>query len=510
MENYRFGNFTLTEGQVLFHDKQIVTVPPKELAVLRILVSNAGLIVSKENIIQEVWDSVAVADESLTRCIYILRKTLGDCPSERFIETIYGKGYRFVMPVESENQTSTVSRPSGKHYIAVFPFRMESKERSLIIFDYITNLSSLFDEQGIEFLPAAMTVDSTNLSENFSTLREAGAEYFLTGIELKTAQERVIRLELIRSSTLHVVGRTSVIVSEDTTLNLINFTNAISTMFNTVFTMNDKSFMRAVVNVSAPPCKISENYNSYSIFQFENFKHESTLTLNINDYETSTLCNLAGCYLALAMLGIMDYERAEEIIEIITDRVITLEPNNALAVSMRALMVSNREGQDESEFHLAMVLSPLSAEVYYYYACYLVRQQQFEKALRLVTMSTTLKPEFFAARILYIVVKAVSGDCDGAIDYATELSGRDASCDIIINSILVVLYARIGKHDKSYQMLEFVKNYRDRCAFVSCVYNFVTNQNKGKNCAVKNLVGVTSQPLPRQSVYWLPFFDNAV
>lgn len=508
MGNYRFGKFTLTNDQVLFHEKQIVTVPPKELAVLKTLVSNAGKIISKEIIIRQVWDSVAVADESLTRCVYVLRKTLGDCASSRYIETVYGKGYRFVMPVEVEEKITQNIAPAGSEYVAIFPFCMQDRDRSLAIFDYITNLSGMFSDRGLEFMPAAMTVGSTNLSEHFSTLREAGASYFLTGIEVSTALENVMRLELIRSSSLKVIERASVILGKDTTLNLINLTSAISTMFNKAVQPREKAYTSAVVDVTAPACQIKDNYSSYSIFQFENFKHENTLTLNIKDYETSTLCNLAGCYLALAMLGIMEYERAEEIIGIITDRVITLEPNNALAVSMRALMVSNRKGHDESEFHLAMVLSPLSAEVYYYYACYLVRKQELDKALRLVTMSTTLNPNFFAAKILYAVVKAVSGDWYGAIGYAEGLRGEDSSCDIIIDSLLVVLYSKTGEQIKALSCLSSVKGYRDRCAFVSCVYDFVIESGEGTGDAVRHLQGITDKPLSRHSVYWLPFFDN--
>lgn len=508
MGNYRFGKFTLTEGQILFCDEQIIKIPPKELAVLKVLVRNPGAIISKETIINEVWDSVAVADESLTRCVYVLRKTLGDCASLRYIETIYGKGYRFVMPVEVQEKPLQHVVPAAVEYVAVFPFRMRDHDRSLAILDYITHLSGMFEEQGLEFLPAAMTVGSSNLSEHFSTLRDAGASYFLTGIEIPTAHESVMRLELIRSSSLKVIERTSIVLNEDSTLNLINFTTAISTLFSKAISPREKIYASSVVDVSSPVCQITDNYSSYSIFQFENFKHESSLTLNIKDYETSTLCNLAGCYLALAMLGIMEYERAEEIIGIITDRVIMLEPNNALAVSMRALMVCNREGHDESEFHLAMVLSPLSAEVYYYYACYLVRIKELDKALRLVTMSTSLNPDFFAAKILYAVVKAVRGDCKGAIDYAEGLRGEDSSCDIIINSLLVVLYSKTGEHAKSLKCLDSVKGYRDRCAFVSCVFNFVTSSGNGAGNAIKHLQRITDKPLSRQSVYWLPFFDN--
>jgi soluble lytic murein transglycosylase-like protein len=47
-----------------------------------------------------------VAEESLTRCIYSLRKYLG--ADKGFIKTIYGRGYRFTCPVTVEEQTEHV------------------------------------------------------------------------------------------------------------------------------------------------------------------------------------------------------------------------------------------------------------------------------------------------------------------------------------------------------------------------------------------------------------------
>ncbi|ELL57815.1 invasion protein regulator, partial [Salmonella enterica subsp. enterica serovar Enteritidis str. SE30663] len=51
-----------------------VNIPPKEYAVLVILLEAAGEIVSKNTLLDQVWGDAEVNEESLTRCIYALRR----------------------------------------------------------------------------------------------------------------------------------------------------------------------------------------------------------------------------------------------------------------------------------------------------------------------------------------------------------------------------------------------------------------------------------------------------
>ena len=48
---------------------------------------------------KEVWSDTFVEEANLTRGISVLRKTLGETPTERYIETVPKRGYRFVAPV---------------------------------------------------------------------------------------------------------------------------------------------------------------------------------------------------------------------------------------------------------------------------------------------------------------------------------------------------------------------------------------------------------------------------
>lgn len=87
------GDGRLTSGGV------DIQLPPKEGQVLRLLLVSAGMLMTKDRLLELAWPRGEVAEESLTRCIYSLRKHLkGD---KGFIKTIYGRGYRFTCAVRA-------------------------------------------------------------------------------------------------------------------------------------------------------------------------------------------------------------------------------------------------------------------------------------------------------------------------------------------------------------------------------------------------------------------------
>lgn len=94
-----FDNFRIDINQGVFHKNgEKVNLRPKEFAVLWLLVQRAGELVSKEHIIKEVWRGLPTSDESIARCISVVKNRLrAASPGADFlIKTEYGRGYRFV------------------------------------------------------------------------------------------------------------------------------------------------------------------------------------------------------------------------------------------------------------------------------------------------------------------------------------------------------------------------------------------------------------------------------
>lgn len=110
---FQFGDFSFTDDGFLCCGAEEVYLPPKEAGVLKVLLANAKRIVSKHKIINDVWSS-AVSDESLTRSIYRIRNALGQNKDNIFIETVYGKGYRFVIDVNSTASNAPTSTKNSE------------------------------------------------------------------------------------------------------------------------------------------------------------------------------------------------------------------------------------------------------------------------------------------------------------------------------------------------------------------------------------------------------------
>src|SRR6185312_15374562 len=107
-----------------------IELRPKSFELLRYLAENAGRLVPKDELIQVVWPSVAVADESLARCVSDVRHALGDA-EQRIIKTVARRGYllaatvsELAVPISPELTPLEKPAPAlpDKPSIAVLPF----------------------------------------------------------------------------------------------------------------------------------------------------------------------------------------------------------------------------------------------------------------------------------------------------------------------------------------------------------------------------------------------------
>jgi len=106
---YEFGPFHLDPAKhLLLRDGQPIPLTPKAFETLRMLVENSQQVVGKDEMMQAIWPDTSVEEGSLTRNIYLLRKTLGESPNDhRYIVTVPGRGYRFVASVREVPDEST-------------------------------------------------------------------------------------------------------------------------------------------------------------------------------------------------------------------------------------------------------------------------------------------------------------------------------------------------------------------------------------------------------------------
>jgi DNA-binding winged helix-turn-helix (wHTH) protein/predicted ATPase len=84
----------------LWCGEDAIRLTNKAFAVLRTLVEHPGQLVTKDALLDTVWADTVVSEAALSVCIRELRQALGDdARAPQFIETVRGRGYRFVAPV---------------------------------------------------------------------------------------------------------------------------------------------------------------------------------------------------------------------------------------------------------------------------------------------------------------------------------------------------------------------------------------------------------------------------
>lgn len=132
---FLFGDFSFTNDGFLCCGAEEVYLPPKEAGVLNVLLSNAKRVVSKHKIINDVWSS-AVSDESLTRSIYRIRTALGQSKENIFIETVYGKGYRFVMDVNTTVSDVSTSAINGEYHASCRAVQFMEEKRTFAGYEF--------------------------------------------------------------------------------------------------------------------------------------------------------------------------------------------------------------------------------------------------------------------------------------------------------------------------------------------------------------------------------------
>ena len=95
---FRFDDFVLDiKNRQVRRKHAVLPLSSRYFDVLVLLVSNAGQLVEKNRIFDEVWEDVIVSDTALTQCIKSIRKQLEDDASNpRYVKTVPKHGYVFI------------------------------------------------------------------------------------------------------------------------------------------------------------------------------------------------------------------------------------------------------------------------------------------------------------------------------------------------------------------------------------------------------------------------------
>ena len=92
-----------TVNQQLWCGSRPIELRRKTFLVLQYLAEHPGQLITKEELRKAVWSGVYVSDTVLKVCIHELRRVFEERPAApRFIETMHGRGYRFIGQLQKE------------------------------------------------------------------------------------------------------------------------------------------------------------------------------------------------------------------------------------------------------------------------------------------------------------------------------------------------------------------------------------------------------------------------
>ena len=171
----------------LFQDERPVPLTNKAFQLLGFFVRNPGRLLTKDSILDAVWGEVHVSEGLVKDYVRDLRLALDDDPKKpRFIETVHGRGYRFLGGIEiageAETQTASGGRPL-RPVVAVAPFTNHAGEKRWKRFcdglgdDLVIDLARYPDLTVLDMSGAA----SRDRADLVDTGRQLGAGFVLHG-----------------------------------------------------------------------------------------------------------------------------------------------------------------------------------------------------------------------------------------------------------------------------------------------------------------------------------------
>src|SRR6186997_1160636 len=92
----RFGPFSIPHDvDVLYRGETVVPLEPQAVRVLRYLAERQGDVVSKEELLDNVWPDVFTTDGVLKKAVSLIRRAIGDDATRPgLLETHHRRGYR--------------------------------------------------------------------------------------------------------------------------------------------------------------------------------------------------------------------------------------------------------------------------------------------------------------------------------------------------------------------------------------------------------------------------------
>ncbi|KMN35302.1 invasion protein regulator [Chromobacterium sp. LK1] len=475
-----FGDFVLHFDGMLLHREQQISIPPKELAVLTTLLEAAGELVSKDTLLDRVWPDGEVNEESLTRCIYALRRILLETKGCRYIDTVYGKGYRFSRPV------AVVSRPTplaAQCSVAVLPFRTHPQLDAVSLHDALVQCLSRYSPFGLIVLPATITQNCRDVADIVAMIDQLRPDYYLAGQTLQQGGVWKLRVELVRAAGHQLIHHESIELSPEQPITAL------------------QTRLASLLPQRIPGLRWNQGQNQElgsldMAITYLNGRHElqqhtpSSLRralallrqcVSAGPCHALPYCSLAECYLTLAQLGLFDQAQALIQAQQAVNKAVELDAANPQALGLLALLSSMRSEQAVAEalFEQARLLAPDAIDIHYYHAWHLFLSGRLAQAQQALDACLERDPSRISASILKLWLTYYEHRIDDAVSLGKRQLCQYGQDHPVLQSVLGLMLALQGQHAQADELVQAVRASGEEAGLLALNHSYIDYCRRG-------------------------------
>jgi TolB-like protein/Flp pilus assembly protein TadD len=416
---YQFGPFHLDISEHrLSRDGVEIPLQLKAFETLCLLVEYAGRLITKEDLLSQIWPGTIVEENNLNKNISLLRKALGECAKGQcYIETVPRVGYRFAIPVAqmagqaSARDNSSHDQPEKtlpqQKSVAVLYFENLSGDkedeyfRDGITEDVITELAKIKE---LRLFPRSTVLAYRDTHLPVTQVgRQLDASHVLEGSIRRAGDRLRITARLSETSTGHSVWSERYDRRlEDVFAIQDEIAQSIAVALRVMLTEKEKHEIEKVPtrNIQAYDYYLRGRQFFYQLRRqsLEYARQMFTQAIVIDPNYARACAGVADCCSFLYMWFEVKEENLLAALSASAQAVV-LDPQSAqvhASLGLAEFLSQNYESAREA-FEIALTIDPELFEAYYFYGRSCFAQGQYEKAATLFARASQANPADYQA-----------------------------------------------------------------------------------------------------------------
>ena len=184
---FLFEDFALdTDRRELYRATDVIVVTPQVFDLLDYLIRNRERVVSKDDLINAVWNGRIVSDAALTTRMNAARGAIGDTgEKQRLIKTLPRKGFRFVGAVQEAQRPAIEPVSSVAHSGDSKPTPKSAPRLSIVVLPFANLSGDPAQDYFVDGVTENLTTDLSRISGSFVIGRHTAFTYKGKAVDLK-------------------------------------------------------------------------------------------------------------------------------------------------------------------------------------------------------------------------------------------------------------------------------------------------------------------------------------